>query len=113
MPLSNFKIAWKSLRRNKNYTIINIAGLAVGITFCILIGLFVVNEISFDSNVPNKGQVYRVNEYVHYDGTAPQLSAAIGPPIAPFLKDNHSEIESFTRIFPATPSIYSSLILEY
>lgn len=113
MTINNFKIAWRGLSRNKSYAIINIAGLAIGISACILIGLFVFNEISFDNNTPNKKQVYRVNEYVHYDGTAPQVSAAIGPPIAPFLQANHSEIESFTRVLPATPFIYSSLVLEY
>ncbi|MEJ7684795.1 MAG: hypothetical protein WKG06_44515 [Segetibacter sp.] len=79
-----FKTAWKNLIRNKSYTIINITGLGAGIAACILIGLFVFNEISFDNNVPNKANIYRLNEYVHYNGAAPQLSAAIGPPIASF-----------------------------
>ncbi|MEP6949774.1 MAG: FtsX-like permease family protein [Ginsengibacter sp.] len=110
---SYFIIACRNLARNKSYTAINIIGLGVGIAACILIGLFVYNEISFDNNVPDKAQIYRLNEYVHYDGTAPQLSAAIGPPIAPFLKNNHQEIEDYTRVFPATPFIYPSITLEY
>ena len=113
MVKNYFKIAWRSLSRNKSYTIINIAGLAISIAACILIALFVVHEINFDNNVPKKNQVYRVNEFVHYDGTTPQLSAAIGPPIAPFLQANHSEIESFTRVLPAIPAIYASVVLEY
>lgn len=108
-----FKTAFRNLIRNKNYTIINIAGLGAGIAACILIGLFVFNEISFDNNVHDKSNIYRLNEYVHYDGAAPQLSAAIGPPIASFLKNSHPEIENFTRVFPATPSIYPSITLEY
>jgi putative ABC transport system permease protein len=108
-----FTIAWRNLLRNKSYSIINIAGLGIGIAACILIGLFVYNEISFDNNIPDKTNVYRLNEYVHYEGTAPQLSAAIGPPIASFLKENHSEIEQYTRVFPATPFIYPAITLEY
>ena len=108
-----FTIACRNLVRNRNYSAINIAGLGVSVAACILIGLFVYNEISFDKNVPDKANVYRLNEYVHYEGTAPQLSAAIGPPIASFLKDNHHEIEGYTRIFPATPFIYPSITLEY
>lgn len=108
-----FKTAWRNLIRNKSYTIINIAGLGAGIAACILIGLFVYNEISFDNNVPNKAHIYRLNEYVHYNGATPQLSAAIGPPIASFLKNNHPEIENYTRVFPATPDFYSSITLEY
>ncbi|HRP54585.1 ABC transporter permease [Agriterribacter sp.] len=108
-----FKIAIRNLIRNKSFAIINIAGLGISIAACILIGLFVYNEISFDDHVPDNDNIFRLNEYVHYDGTAPQVSAAIDPPIAPFLKNNHQEIESYTRILPAIPFIYPSIILEY
>ena len=107
------KSAYRSLRRNKTYTIINIIGLGLGMSACLLIGLYVYNELSFDNDIPNSSQVYRLNEYEHYDGAAPQLSASIGPPIAAFLKANHSEIESYTRVLPATPFIYPSITLEY
>ena len=63
-----FTIAWRNLLRNKSYSIINIAGLGIGIAACILIGLFVYNEISFDNNIPNKTNVYWLNEYIHYYG---------------------------------------------
>jgi putative ABC transport system permease protein len=87
--------------------------LGVAIAACILIGLFVNNEMSFDKNIPDNNNKYRLIEYMHYEGAAPQLSAAIGPPIAPFLMENYSEIKNYTRVFPATPNIYPSLVLEY
>jgi putative ABC transport system permease protein len=108
-----FKIAIRNLIRNKSFAIINIAGLGISIAACILIGLFVYNEISFDDHIPDRDNIFRLNEYVHYDGTAPQVSAAIGPPIVSFLKNNHPEIENYTRILPATPFVYPSVILEY
>jgi putative ABC transport system permease protein len=107
------KSAYRSLARNRNYTIINIIGLSLGMCACLLIGLFVYNESSFDSNIPHSDQIYRLTEFEHYDGAAPQLSASIGPPIAGFLKDNYSEIESYTRVLPATPNVYPSITLEY
>jgi putative ABC transport system permease protein len=110
---SYFKIAFRNLIRNKAYSMINIVGLGVSIAASILIGLFVYNENSFDSQVPAKDQLFRLNEYIHYDGAAPQLSAAIGPPIAPLLQGNHPEIEDYVRVLPATPFIYPSLILVY
>ncbi len=113
MLKSYFKTALRSLQRNRNYSIINIAGLGVAIAACILIFLFVNNEMSFDKNIPDKNNKYRLIEYMHYDGSTPQLSAAIGPPIAPFLKENYSEIKNYTRVFPATPNIYPSVTLEY
>ncbi|MFM9908973.1 MAG: FtsX-like permease family protein [Chitinophagaceae bacterium] len=108
-----FKIALRNLIRNRSYAAINIIGLGVSIAACLLIGFFVYNERNFDNTVPAKDNVYRLTEYMHYDGVAPQLSAAIGPPIASFLKDNHQEIEAYTRVLPATPFIYNSLTLEY
>jgi putative ABC transport system permease protein len=108
-----FKTAWRNLWKNKAFSSINIIGLSVAIASCILIGLFVDNEMSFDNNIPDKNNIYRLNEYVHYDGAAPQLSAAIGEPIASFLKNNHSEIKNYTRVFPAAPDIYPSLTLIY
>jgi putative ABC transport system permease protein len=112
--ISNYlKVAWRSLVFNKKYTAINITGLGVSIAACILIGVSVYNETSFDKQIPDRSHLYRLNEYVHYDGTVPQLSAIIGPPIAGLLKNDHSEIESYTRVFSATPEIFSAVSLEY
>jgi len=108
-----FKSAFRNLLHNRRYSIVNIMGLAIAIASCILISLFVNNEVSFDKNIPDKNNVYRLIECMHYDGAAPQLTAAIGPPIAPFLKENYSEIENYTRVFPATPDIYPTIALEY
>jgi len=108
-----FKIAWRTLSKNKSFLFINITGLATAIASCILISLFINNENSFDENIPDKTNTYRLNEYVHYDGTTPQLSAAIGEPIASFLKENHPEIKNYTRVYPSAPDIYPSLTLMF
>lgn len=55
-----FKIAWRSLLRNKAYSFINITGLAVGITCCVLISLYVKDELSYDRYHPNADNIYRV-----------------------------------------------------
>jgi putative ABC transport system permease protein len=48
--LKNYlKIAWRNLLRNKNYTLINITGLTVGMACCILIALYVREELSYDT----------------------------------------------------------------
>ncbi|HEX8020116.1 ABC transporter permease [Mucilaginibacter sp.] len=108
-----FKTAYRNLLKNKAYAFVNILGLAVGIAACVLIGLFVNNERSFDNFVPNADKVYRLNEYMHYDGTAPSTAAIVGPPVAPFLKANNNEIDSYTRVFPAIPLVYPSVTMEY
>jgi putative ABC transport system permease protein len=106
------KPAWRNLRHNKTYSVINILGFAVSIAACLLIGLSVYHETRFDKDIPGNAQVYRLNEYMHYPGANPQLSADIGIPFASLLKDNHPEIETAVRVLP--PSfIYPTITLEY
>ncbi|MFN8353098.1 MAG: ABC transporter permease [Spirosomataceae bacterium] len=55
-----FKIAWRNLLKNKVFSLINIFGLAIGISVSMLIGLWIFNEFSYDSFHPNRSQLYRV-----------------------------------------------------
>jgi putative ABC transport system permease protein len=59
------KTAFRSLRRNKSYTFINVAGLAVGIAACLLLFLVIQYENSFDNFHPGKDRIYRVS--VHFN----------------------------------------------
>src|SRR5688572_28853398 len=54
------KIAWRNLMKNKTFTFINIFGLAVGLTCCMLITLYIHNELSYDSYHKNLPQLYQV-----------------------------------------------------
>ena len=77
-----FKTAFRNLKRNKSYTLINIAGLAVGIAACLLIFLVIRFETSFDNFHPGKAHIYRIasvyneqNEISYAGGS----SFAVGP----------------------------------
>ncbi|WP_138477484.1 ABC transporter permease [Dyadobacter bucti] len=60
--LKNYlKIAARNLTRNKVFSVINIAGLSLGLTCCMLIVLYTKDEVSFDRFQENKDQLYRVN----------------------------------------------------
>jgi len=64
------KIAWRNLLRHKGYSIINIAGLAVGIAACLLIFVIVKHELSYDTYHKNGKNIYRiVTEEIFKDGT--------------------------------------------
>jgi hypothetical protein len=56
----SLKIAWRQISRNKVYAIIHIAGLALGISSCIVIFLIVYTEFSFDNFHPGKEQIYHL-----------------------------------------------------
>ena len=76
-----FKTAFRSLLRNRSYTIINIAGLAAGIAVCIVIFIVIQFELSFDDYHKNKNRIYRVlTEYHHAD--APDIFYGRGVPHA-------------------------------
>jgi len=64
MPILVFnylKIALRRLRRHKGHSFINIAGLAVGMAACILMLIWVQNELSYDRFHKNADQIYRIN----------------------------------------------------
>src|SRR6476661_748542 len=65
-----FKTAFRSLTRNRNYTIINIAGLAAGIAVCMMIFIIIQFQTSFDDFHPKKDRVYRVLTESHHADAA-------------------------------------------
>src|SRR5579864_1356242 len=56
-----FKTAFRSLRRNKSYTFINVAGLSVGIAACLLLFLVIQYENSFDNFHQDRDRIFRVS----------------------------------------------------
>jgi putative ABC transport system permease protein len=63
-----FKTAWRNLKSNKIYSVINITGLAAGMAVALLIGLWVYNEYSYDKFLPDYQQVYRVRRNYNSNG---------------------------------------------
>ncbi|HEX5153739.1 MAG TPA: ABC transporter permease [Parafilimonas sp.] len=64
-----FKTAFRNLVRNRNYTIINIAGLAIGISVCMMIFIIIQYHNSFDDFHKNKDRIYRVVTEYHHSGS--------------------------------------------
>lgn len=60
MILNFIKLGFRNLYKNKIYSIINVLGLAVGMAGCVLIGLFVEDELSYDKFHDNADQIYRL-----------------------------------------------------
>ena len=61
-----FKTAWRNLMKNKVFSFINILGLTIGITVCMMIYLFIMNEFSFDNFHKNGDHIYRVMRGADY-----------------------------------------------
>ncbi|MBK7871974.1 MAG: ABC transporter permease [Saprospiraceae bacterium] len=105
MIFNYFKIALRSLWRFKGYAVVNIIGLAAGITCCLLIMLFVYDEWQFDQFHENGDHIYRVTTIEKTeDGTLHHLANAY-PPVAPRLQSAFSELEQVVRFFPYSVSV--------
>ncbi len=91
------KIAFRNLLKYKGYSFINIFGLALGMASCLLILLFVNNELSFDGFHEKKANIYRLDEVQTFNGMSPQKVALSMYPMGPNLLADYPEIVDFTR----------------
>ena len=87
--------AWRNLTHNRWFSLLNVAGLAIGTAASLLIADYLVTELSFDDQIPQKDQVYRL-----YENYPSGPVANLVPGIAPILKDQIPEIEQLARILP-------------
>jgi putative ABC transport system permease protein len=91
-------VALRNIRKYKGFSLINIAGLAIGIASCLLILLFVQSELSYDRFHEKADRIHRVGFTFHV-GTN-EFDAALGPcPLAAALVEEFPEVQSAARIF--------------
>src|SRR5258705_4047417 len=99
--LKNYlKIAWRNLLRYKVFSLINVLGLAIGLTCCILVSLFINDELSYDKYNKDANLIYRVvKDFVNDDGS--KLPDATTPPaIGAVIQKDIPEIEHVVRFMP-------------
>ncbi len=89
-----FKIAFRNLLRNKAFASINIFGLAVGFTCCLLISGFLYNELNYDKFPKDAKDIYRVEINIENKDfySAPDVAVGRG------IKDAYPEVETFARL---------------
>ena len=93
-----FKVALRNIRRQKGYSFINIAGLAIGMACSILIAIFVLYELSFDKHHEKASQIYRIG--AQFGPTTDMRGAFTAPPMAQALLDDLPEIVHAARYSP-------------
>lgn len=92
-----FKTAWRNLWKNKVYSIINIAGLAIGMAACMVIMLFVFYEKSFDRF--HTKNIYRLNEVQKFPGMVASQKVALSMfPMGTTMKAEFPQILNFSRV---------------
>lgn len=91
-----FKVTIRSIRKNKLYAFVNIVGLTVGITGCVLIGLYVWNELSYDKFNSNADRIARVTMEYKSSGTVSAV-AVTGTKVGPQMQRTFPQVETYIR----------------
>jgi putative ABC transport system permease protein len=91
------KIAWRSAVRQKQFTILNLVGLTLGIATCLAIGLYVYDESTYDTFHANGNRIYRINQPMIWGDWNEQFSAT-GPGVTEAIRTDIPDFEEVTRI---------------
>ena len=92
-----FRIAIRSLSKNRIFTLINVFGLSIGLTSCLLIASYVFEELNFDKFPVASKQIYRLGIHVTGNGTVedyPHVDAGVGPGMVREIP----EVRTYTRL---------------
>src|SRR5215510_11952842 len=93
-----FKIAWRNLLKNKTFSLINISGLAIGLSCFLVIALYVIDELSYDRFHAKADRIYRVDSDIRFGGTDLKL-AVCSDPMGPTLKRDYPQVEEYVRFY--------------
>ena len=106
MFLNYLKVAFRNLLRKKFYSTINILGLAIGLTCTILIGLFVLNELSFDKHHDKYKRIYRLESHFTIQ-ESDDFFAATAFPLGPALKlEFPQDVEEYCRVMTMDNNLF-------
>ncbi len=98
MIIRNILLSWKNIRRGGVFSLINIAGLALGMAVVMLIMFWVIDELSYDKCHNNLDLIYTVYEYQEYSDGQELYTNCTPFPLSKTLKDNYPEIVNASTI---------------
>ena len=92
--------AWRNIKKNTIFSVINIAGLAIGMAACLLILQYVNFELSYDQFNKNISDVYRVYNDRYQNGKLVQHGTITYSAIGKAMQDDYPEVISHARVEP-------------
>jgi putative ABC transport system permease protein len=100
-----FLVALRNFRKDKWYSLLNILGLTIGITFSLFLIFYIADELSYDRYNKKADRIYRINTYIqerdkNTDWTLTQL------PLGPTIKREFPEVEEMTRFIPRERTVF-------
>jgi len=94
------KIAFRNLRKQKLYSLINILGLSVGLAFCVLVLLFIHDELTYDRFHENRDSIYRLYRQPMLNDGPIDKDLYMPIPTGPAMKADFPQVEEFVRFTP-------------
>ena len=111
MIASYARIALRRIRRQRLYTLINVAGLAVGLACCATIILYVTNELTYDSFHPDAKRIYRVAARQKNQVGDSRFASTPGP-LAPALTAEYPQVAKAGRVVPPPENADHVLVVQ-
>lgn len=94
-----FKIAWRNLKKNKSFSLINLGGLAVSLSCCILLLLYIVSESSFDQHHEDADRLFLVNSLAITNSGTNEPYPKLSAPYKEALEEGFPEVEASSRLW--------------
>jgi putative ABC transport system permease protein len=109
MVYYNLKLTLRNIWRHKTFSFINIVGLTVGVTSCVLIGLYAYNELSYDKFHSGHNNIYRINKVTSEKNKQSQLHSITPGKLVPSIRTNIPGVEYATVFRPW----FSEMLVSY
>jgi len=97
MYRSYFKIGWRTLVRNKQYAVINVAGLTLSLICCMLIFTLIKHHLAYDDFHKDSDRIYRIVTEMHQEGVSYRNS--VPSPLGETFRDEHTLAEEVSRVY--------------
>ncbi len=105
------RIALRRIRRQRVYSLINVAGLAVGLACCATIILYVTNELTYDSFHPDAGRIYRLASHQKNPVGDSRFASSPGP-LGPALAAAFPQVAKAARVVPPPENADHVLVVQ-
>ncbi|MBO6506496.1 MAG: ABC transporter permease [Kordiimonadaceae bacterium] len=92
MLFNYFSVSFRNLLKHKLFSIVNIAGLSVGLSAVLLISLYIWDEVNYDSHLKAGGNIYKLETHTNFPGRGPRDNPVTGGAAAPGLLAEHPEL---------------------
>src|SRR5262245_51482356 len=100
-------IALRNLRKDFWYSLLNILGLTIGITFSLFLIFYITDELNYDRQNKKADRIYRINTYVHEKDKNTDI-AITQLPLGPTMKKDYPEVEEMVRINSRERTLFKS-----